>query len=590
MDYGILLFYFFVVVAIGFFQRTKASKNLFSFFSANRDYSWIWVGTSLVATTFSADTPLAVAGITANKGISGNWFWWSWVLTYVTIAIFYSKMWWRSQIITDVEFTEIRYSGKEASILRFIKAFYFSIVLNGIILGWVFLSIKKILIPFIDTEHSLEWFRSLYPDSLLIGDYSQTLVLLVLVLIVILYASFSGVRGGILNDMLQFVVAMGGSIFFAFYAVNNIGGIQTLKAKILEIYPTDSEKILSFLPDFREMGFVLFVYFSFQWWAQYYSDGTGYILQRMNTAKSEKDAQLGALWFSFANFVIRTWPWVFIGLVGLVLFPKEENQCTIEWCKLVLQDRELVFPVLIEVFFSGSIWKGILVMGLFAAFMSTAETHLNWGASYIANDFYKRFLKPKASDKELIRMSKLGILLMAIIGLWVASKMNTISDAWKFLISISAGIGIPQMIRWFWWRVNPYTELSGMISSFILSLFFYGFFPHWNSETILFLIAMVSTCISLAVTMLTKPSDRDTLEYFFKKVQPYGWWKPISGKTSLKPFLKDLFLWILGNIGILSFMLSIGYFIFSEYLYFLISFIISLITGTPVLVILSRRS
>lgn len=589
-DYGVIVFYFFLVVTLGFLQRLKASKNLFSFFVANREYTWLWVGTSIVATTFSADTPLAVSGITAKSGISGNWFWWSWVLTYITITIFYSRLWWRSFIITDVELTEIRYSGREAKILRFIKAFYFSIVLNGIILGWVFLSIKKILIPFLNPNSSLEWFRKIYPESLLIGDYNQTFVLLVLVLIVILYSSFSGVRGGVLNDMIQFIIAMGGSIFFSYYAVKSIGGIGSLQTQIQQLYPNDYESILSFIPSLKDMGYILLIYFSIQWWTQYYSDGTGYILQRMNTAKSEQDAQLGSLWFSFANFAIRTWPWVLIGLVGLVIFPEQPEQCQNKWCKEVLEDRELVYPVLIAYLFDGSIGKGVLLLGLFAAFMSTAETHLNWGASYIANDFYKRFINPKATDKQLIFVSKLGILLMALYALVIASKMETISHAWKFLISISAGIGLPQMIRWFWWRVNPYTEISGMISSFVLSILFYYFFPFFKEETILFFIAFISSLISLVFTMITKPSDKHILEFFYKKVQPNGFWKPIAGENKIKPLWQDLLLWILGNVSILSFMLSIGYWIFSQYLYFFINFFISLLSGIPVLLKLVKKT
>ncbi len=589
-DYSIIVFYFFVVVTLGFLQRLKASKNLFSFFVANREYGWIWVGTSIVATTFSADTPLAVSGITAKSGISGNWFWWSWVLTYMTITIFYSRLWWRSSVITDVELTEIRYSGKEAIILRLIKAFYFSIVLNGIILGWVFLSIKKILIPFLDSNYNIEWFRNIYPEFLLIGDYHQTLVLLVLVFIVILYSSLSGVRGGVLNDMIQFIIAMGGSIFFSFYAVKSVGGVDSLKKQIQELYPEHYESILSFIPSLKDMGYILLIYFLIQWWTQYYSDGTGYILQRMNTAKSEKDAQLGSIWFTFANFSIRTWPWVFIGLVGLVVFPENPNICNHEWCKEVLQDREYVYPVLIQFFFKESLWKGILLLGLFSAFMSTAETHLNWGASYIANDFYKRFINPYASDKQLIFVSKIGIFFMAFYALLIASKIETISNAWKFLISISAGIGLPQMLRWFWWRVNPYTEISGMISSFILSIFFYNFFPDWKAETILFFIALLSGCIILVVTMITKPSDKKVLLSFYKKTQPCGFWGPISGKHTIQPLWKNLFFWILGNVSILSFMLSIGYLIFSEYLYFFINFFISLISGIPVIKELIKKT
>ncbi len=298
----------------------------------------------MVATTFSADTPLAISGLTATKGISGNWFWWSWILTYMTITIFFSRLWWRSKILTDVEFTEIRYSGNPAKYLRFIKAFYFSILLNGIILGWIFLSIGKIITPFLNENFKISFIENFYPYFLVVGDYNQTMVLIILLLIIVLYSSLSGVRGGVFNDMFQFLIAMGGSIFFAYYSVQYIGGTISLKQKIIELYPDNHHKILSFFPDWKDMGFLILIYFTIQWWTQYYSDGTGYLVQRMNTAKSEKDAQLGSLWFNFANFAIRTWPWVLIGLCGLVIFPENSQYCNFNVCN----DREIVYPYLIS--------------------------------------------------------------------------------------------------------------------------------------------------------------------------------------------------------------------------------------------------
>jgi len=563
-------------------MRKKASQNLFSFFTANKDYSWIWIGTSMVATTFSADTPLAIAGITANRGISGNWFWWSWILTYMSITIFYSKLWWRSKIITDVEFTELRYSGKEAQYLRFFKAFYFSILLNGIILGWVFLSIQKILTPFINKNFSIKWFESFYPEFLVVGDYNQTFILIILLIVVILYSSLSGVRSGIFNDMFQFIIAMGGSIFLAYYVVQYVGGPITLKNKIIELYPNTHKKILNFFPDWEDMGYIILIYFTIQWWTQYYSDGTGYLVQRMNTAKTEKDAQIGSLWFNFANFAIRTWPWVFIGLAGLIIYPNNVESC--KSFKEICNDRELVYPFLIKELLPSGI-QGFLLLGLIAAFMSTVETHLNWGASYIANDFYKRFIKPNSSEREQVIISKIGIFLVAIIGIIFASQMKTISNAWKFLISIAAGIGLPQMLRWFWWRINAWTEIAGIISSLFGTIILYSVFDtrKISEEYLLFFIAIFSSTISLVVTTITKPVDFYKLNEFIERTKPYGLWKPIMGKNILKPLFKDIILWILGNISILSFMLSIAYFLFEEYLNFILLFFLFISTGFPVI-------
>ncbi|MCX7810990.1 MAG: Na+:solute symporter [Leptospiraceae bacterium] len=588
IDYAIIFIYFCFVISVGFFFRKKASRNLFSFFTADKNYGWIWIGTSMVATTFSADTPLAIAGITANKGISGNWFWWSWILTYMTITIFYSKLWWRSKIITDVEFTEIRYSGKEASYLRFIKAFYFSILLNGIILGWVFLSIQKIITPFILPDYEIPWFKSIYPKFLLVGDYNLTFILILLLIIVVLYSSLSGVRGGVFNDMFQFIIAMGGSIFFAYYTVESIGGPIELKNKIVLLYPEKHQEILSLFPNWQEMGYIILIYFGIQWWTQYYSDGTGYLVQRLNTAKSERDAQLGSLWFNFANFAIRTWPWVFIGLSGLVIYPQTPEACKNHL--LVCNDRELVYPILIKELLPAGL-QGFMLTGLIAAFMSTVETHLNWGASYIANDFYKRYIKPNSTEKEQIIVSKLGVLIMAIIGIIFANQMKTISGAWKFLIAIAAGIGFPQMIRWFWWRANAYTEISGMVASLVFTGILYSLFDTSKipDEYLLFFIAIFSGIISLVATLITKPVDQNKLIEFTNRVKPYGFWKPIMKENKIQPLLRDLFLWFLGNISILSFMLSIAYWIFRDYHLFLSLFFVFLLTGIPVIVVLIKR-
>lgn len=581
LDYAIIFSYFAVVLATGFFLRRKASTNTYSFFVANREFGWFWIGTSMVATTFSADTPLAVSGITANQGISGNWFWWSWVMTYMAIAVFFSKFWWRSKILTDVELTEIRYSGRSATLLRILKAFYFSILLNGVILGWIFTSLPKILFPFINREklNPDAWYLQIIPEFLIIGDRAETFLLVILILIIILYAGSGGIRSGIRNDMLQFLIAMGGSLYFAYMMLDYAGGAVSLKEKIKNLYPQDYGRILSFFPSFDTLSMIemFAVYFGIQWWVQYFSDGTGYLVQRMNTAKSEKDAQLSALWFTFANFVLRTWPWVIIGLAGLVLYPAGEN------ChpRPVCDDREKVYTHMMFEFSSSGI-RGFLLLGLIAAFMSTAETHLQWGASYFTNDFYKRFFRKQASEKELVLVGKLGIVITAIIGMIFASHMETISGAWKFLIAIAAGIGLPQILRWIWWRVNAWTEIVGILSSFFLAIAVYTF-TDWKDTHRLILIASGSVFISLVVTWLTEPVDKEVLERFVKRVQPYGFWKPVMKKNHIKPLLKDIALWILGNLSVLFFMLAVGHFLFSEYISFFLYLVASVISGIPVI-------
>mgnify|MGYP001132197600 CR=1 FL=1 len=590
VDLWVIILYFAIVIGIGFVMRKRAASSVDSYFLAGRSLAWWWLGTSIVATTFSADTPLAVAGITAKQGISGNWFWWSWVLTYMAVTVFFAKRWRRTGALTDVEFTEIRYGGKSASTLRAIKAFYLSVIMNSIILGWIFRSLSKIFLPYIDWPNLIgqtgfSIFESIWPTALQLDSANSTLTLLISLSVIVIYSSLGGIRGGVVNDLIQFMMAMGGSILFAVLAVQYAGGVNQIVTAVESI----DSSLLNFFPDFDHIPWTIFlVYFVVQWWAQYFSDGTGYIAQRINTARSEKDAQFGSLWFNVANYALRTWPWVMIGLVGLALFPPGSSSCGSEVGQLICADREMAYPVLIHQVLSpyyGMV--GFLLAGLLAAFMSTVDTHINWGASYLVNDIYLRFFRPKAGRKEQLIISRLCVLLIAFVGLVVASYTTSIEAAWKFLLSMAAGLGLPQILRWVWWRANAWTEISGMVASLILSLVIYPAYPDAAAEHILFFVGVGSALISVVVTLVTPPVNQEHLRKFVVRVNPVGAWPATlrdsseTGKGWQRQFVLLVLLWLLSSTSVLSMMFSIGYLIFNNLSSLLVSLTVMIVTGWP---------
>lgn len=605
LDFLVIAFYFALVIGIGFVMRKRAARGVDSYFLAGRRLAWWWVGTSIVATTFSADTPLAVAGITATQGIAGNWFWWSWVLSYMAVTVFFAKRWRRTHALTDVELTEMRYGGRSAASLRLVKAFYLSVVMNSVILGWVFRSLTKIFSPFIRWEEIAgpgfyHAFIAIWPSSLILDTPDATLTLLVSLGVILIYSSMGGIQSGVVNDLIQFTMAMGGSILLAVMAVRHAGGMDHVMQSVNLVDPS----LLSFFPDFTKMSITAFlVYFFVQWWAQYFSDGTGYIAQRINTSRSERDALLGSLWFNIANYALRTWPWVIVGLVGLALYPPGSDACQSAAGALVCADRETAYPVLIhEVLspYAGSV--GFMLAGLLAAFMSTADTHINWGASYLVNDVYLRFVRPQARRAEQMIVSRLFVLGIAIVGLLVATRTESIAGAWKFLLAMAAGLGLPQLLRWFWWRANAWTEMAGMASSLALSLVLYRAYPDALPEHILFFVATGSGAFAILITLLTPPVDEMRLVEFFRRVRPAGLWSSVirdeAGRADALllagvgeqtpiprtyPFTRYLTLWLVASAAVLAMMFAIGFVIFGRYVEAVAAALLMVASGWPAL-------
>ncbi|WP_051133808.1 sodium:solute symporter family protein [Leptospira fainei] len=573
IDWILIGVYIAFAFGAGILLSSKAGESLSSYFVADRKLPWWWLGTSMVATTFAADTPLVITGVVAKDGVSGNWLWWSWALGYMAMTVFFASLWRRVEVLTDIEIVEIRYSGIGAAILRASKAFFLSILINSIILGWVFKAMSKITRPFLDWnillgENAYRIIASVWPGFLVFDDLNNTLTVLLLFSVVVFYSSMGGIQGVILTDLFQFALGICGAVIFAFYAVNYVGGLDGLYSKLELTYPGKSEGMLSFWPSFGEgenhLPLTIFLIFiGVQWWIQYYSDGSGYLAQRLHTAKTPKDAELGSLWFNIANFILRTWPWVLTGLVCLVVFPLAQADLLFPEGSMVQNDREMGYPALMKIILPSGI-LGLVFVSLMAAFMSTADTHINWGASYLVNDLYLRFLKPSANNKETVRASRIAVVLMAGISILVATQMGSIESAWKFFLAMASGLGLPQILRWIWWRANAWTELSGMSTALGLSLVLYPIFPEVRSEYLLFWTSIGSVVVSITVTLLTAPIGDDTLNKFVMRTQPFGFWGKWGGREVRKEFYSRCWIWILASLSLYAALFGTGYLLKKE--------------------------
>jgi len=573
LDWIIFIAYLVMVFVVGIWVSKKSSSGINSYFVADRSLPWWWIGISIIATTFAADTPLAITGITAKSGIVGNWFWWAWAATYITVSIFFAKRWRQSNVLTDVEFIELRYSGKEASFLRGFKAFFYGIILNVFILGWVITAAVKIAGPFINWydilgEKIFCYLEKLYPLFLLFkGDFNATLTILALLIIVMIYSSIGGIRGVILTDLFQFVIAIVVSIVFAYFAVQEVGGLAQMQTSLSDIYGSvQADHLTEFFPSFDNpmIPFEIFlIYVVIQWWVRYDSDGSGYIAQRINTAKTPEDAQKGSFLFAIAFIALRTWPWILVALVSLILFPVDYS---VKMTNEMVGIRESYYPLIMTMVLPVGL-VGLAFTSLMAAFMSTVDTHLNWGSSYLTNDLYRRFYKPEASEKQLITFSRSMVIVITILAVIVASQMDSIGGAWKFFINAAAGLGVAQLIRWFWWRANAWTEISSMLAALFATIIYPTLFsefkdiPHFETYALVG-ITFFSLIISISTTLLTKAVDEVQLQKFIDLCNPIGFWKGTgASKGAMKGFLNSTIMWLLGLTASFSGLFTIGYFL-----------------------------
>jgi len=528
IDWIVIALYFVVSLAIGVAYSRRAGKSTGEFFLSGRALPWWLAGTSMVATTFAADTPLAVTELVAQNGIAGNWLWWNMVFGGVLATFFFARLWRRAGILTDCEFVSIRYGGAAGSFLRGFRAVYIGIFMNIIVIGWVNLAMVKILSVIFP---NLLFFG--HEEFVLLGFHFSSYLILVgfLMLLVAGYSALSGLWGVSVTDAFQFVLAMGGCIVLAVLALQSpqIGGIAGLREKLPEWVFQFTPRIQGSEPAPQSSGGLLqmtvlaFVtYLGVQWWASWYPGsepgGGGYVAQRMMSAKNEKHALLASLWFNIANYAVRPWPWVIVALCSLVMFPE-----------LDASQKGKGFVMMIgQVLPAGLV--GLLMAAFLAAYMSTIATQLNWGCSYIVNDLYRPFVKPGADEKSYVRVSRITTVALMVLSLVVTAKLDTIKQAWEFVLECSAGIGLVLILRWFWWRINAWSEIAALLAPFaIYPIVKFGLkigFP----QSLLIIVAG-STVIWLAATFLTRPTSEKVLLDFYRRVHPGGiLWRPIADK------------------------------------------------------------
>jgi SSS family solute:Na+ symporter len=531
VDWSIIIGYIALVIGLGVFLSKRATQSTESYFIAGRKLPWWLLGTSIVATTFAADTPLAVSGLVRTKGIAGNWYWWNMAMVGMLGVFFYARFWRRSKIITDTQFAELRYSGKSASILRGFRALYFPLIYNTIVMGWVMLAMAKIMGGILGL-----------PKWQAVG---------VCFVIAIVYTSLSGLWGVVITDFIEFCTAMFTSILLAVIAVNRSGGMANVLANLTTMFGADKAKDITAIVPLHSallpIGF-FFIYIGLQWWTSGNTDGGSYFAQRMLSAKNEKHARLGFLWGNIAHYCVRTWPWIVVGLVAIVAFPH-------------IKDPEMGYIQAMLKFLPTGL-LGLALAGFLAAFLSTIDTQLNWGASYLINDFYRRFLVKDASEKHYVKASIIATLIIAAIGALVTFMMTSIYGAWTIITSVNAGIGVVYLLRWYWWRINAWSEMSAISASVIMSACLAIFTEIQFPMTLVYIIP-VSVSVWLIVTFLTPPTSNEKLIEFYKQIRPGGpGWKriraQIPGTENDRVGWSNLKGWIAAVIAIYAALIGVG--------------------------------
>jgi len=527
-DYAVIVAFFAVNLGIGLAYARRGGQSLGEFFLSGRSVPWWLAGTSMVATTFAVDTPLAVTGFVTQHGIAGNWVWWSSLMSGILTVFFFAKLWRRSGVLTDVEFIELRYSGKAAAALRFVRAIFQGVIVNTIIMGWVNLAMAKVL----ELTLHVPKLEALAGCLLFTG----------------IYVTIGGLWGVLVTDLLQFVVKMSMAIVLAVAAVAAVGGIGSLESKLAVLdaarHAGSGNSILAFFPTSNEAWLPLFTFFTYigvQWWASSYPGaepgGGGYIAQRIFSAKSENDSLLATLYFNIAHYALRPWPWILVALAALVLYPHGVSGTD---GKI---DPELNY-IQTMVDYLPAWLRGLMIAGFLSAYMSTMGTHLNLGASYLTNDIYRRFLKPHASEAHYVGVSRIATLVVMVLAIAGAYANNSVGDSYKYLYNLTAGVGLVMILRWYWWRVNAWSEISALCASAIVSnlLIVFNVFKDPNATAEVLLVTVpVTTAVWIAVTFLTKPEPAETLVRFYERVRPSAFgWKAVAQSAQVAPGVEPL--------------------------------------------------
>ncbi|MBK9448639.1 MAG: Na+:solute symporter [Bacteroidetes bacterium] len=524
IDWILIVAYFVFSVGIALLYAKRAGKNLGEFFLGGRSLPWYLAGISMVATTFAADTPLAVTELVVQKGISGNWLWWNMCIGGMLTTFFFAKLWRRANVLTEVEFITLRYAGNAAHFLRGFKAVYLGFLMNVLVMGWVNVAMSAILQEFFNLS-STEAFWYTAAAMAIVGIYS----------------SVGGFMSVAVTDAFQFVLAMGGCIVLAILVLNSdkIGGIDGLKEKlgpdnaVWNMLPSIGSDAGGAVKAFSITFASFFAYIGLQWWASWYPGGEpgggGYVAQRMMSTKTERGAVFATLFFQVAHFCLRPWPWIIVALCCIVLYPN-----------LPAADAKLGYVMAMKEFLPTGL-RGLMLVSFFAAYMSTIATQLNWGASYLVNDLYmparKRQGLAPSSDKQLIFISRMVTIVLMVVAMAVSSRINSISEVWAFMIECGAGLGLVLILRWFWWRINVWSEISATVAPFVIyAALKFGVPEAWGiSEfpTSYFITIGGTTLVWLLVTLFTKPEPMAHLVTYHKQVQPGGWWKPVAEKSGI---------------------------------------------------------
>ncbi len=580
IDWIIVAVFLALTLYIGLKFKNKASGSLTDFFLAGRNLPWYIAGISMVATTFAADTPLWVAEVVKKNGVSGNWLWWNMLIGGMLTTFFFAKMWRKANVLTELEFIELRYSGKAAQFFRKFKSIYLGVFFNTIIIGWVNAAMIKILMVFLN-----------------IGFNKAFLYVAILMLLIAIYSTLSGLLGVAITDAVQFVLAMAGCIILAVIMLNSeqVGGVEGLKAKLpawrFDFFPTIGQGTNAV----GTFGLTIGAFFSFvaiQWWASWYPGnepgGGGYISQRMMSTKNEKHAILATLFFQIAHYALRPWPWIVVALCAIVVYPD-----------LPMDQAGKGFVMAMRDFMPTGL-KGLLFTAFLGAYMSTISTQLNWGASYLTNDLYKRQLEEKGKNpeqKQLVKAGKIATIIIMVIALVVTSFIETIDGAARFLIASSAGLGAVLILRWYWSRINIWSEISATLApvvGYAVSQFIIA--PRFDvvisatqtqnafiaNEGILLCTTLFTTIVWIIVTLSTQAENDETLKNFYQQVEPEGAWNSIRVKLGLphqKSQIPALILsWVSATALTYSMLFMIGKLIFQEYQSALINLVVAIIS------------
>ena len=543
LDWLAIAAYLLGTLALSLYFRRRSSRSTAEYFVSGRAVSWWLAGTSMVATTFGADTPLVVTGLVYAHGIAGNWLWWSFLPSGMMTVFLFARLWVRAGLLTDVEFAEMRYSGRPAAFLRGFRALYLGLLMNCLILGWVTKAMTTIV-------------------AVTLGTSDRTALLLCVFFLIPFtgfYVSLGGLWGVLWTDLVQFVLKMSVVIAVAYYAVTAAGGMHALLDRLAALRSAAGSVAgnpVAFFPDFSRglaseglwtLPVLAFcVYLGVQWWAFWYPGnepgGGGYVAQRIFSARNERDGLLAVLWFNFANYVLRSWPWILAALAVVVLYPG-------------LARPESGY-VRVAVDHLPPAWRGLLVAGFLAAFMSTVATHLNWGGSYLVADVYRRFLSPRESEAHYVRVARWATLLLVVLAAWVSWELASIRSGWEFVLEVGAGTGSAYLLRWYWWRINAWSEIAAMATALVVSSVLHLSKPFAGSETVAFAktaltTTLLTTIVWIGVTLLTRPEPQDVLVRFYLRVHPDArGWRPIAALVpQVRPAYdlgRNLRNWLLG--------------------------------------------